>query len=55
MKSKGPKIDPWGTPYFTVPHFEENFPNNFISVYLFSICWIGSEPVSYCSFYAILM
>jgi len=23
MKSKGPKIDPWGTPCFTVPHFEE--------------------------------
>jgi hypothetical protein len=23
MKSKGHKIDPWGTPCFTVPPFEE--------------------------------
>jgi hypothetical protein len=28
-KSKDPKIDPWGTPCFTVPHFEENFSNDF--------------------------
>jgi hypothetical protein len=24
-KSKGPKIHPWGTPWFTIPHFEGNF------------------------------
>jgi hypothetical protein len=48
MKSKGPKIDPWGTPYFTVPHFGENFSNDFVYVSLFSTCQIGSEPVSYC-------
>jgi hypothetical protein len=30
MKSKGPKIDPWGTPCLTVPHFKENFSNDFI-------------------------
>jgi hypothetical protein len=35
MKSKGPKIDPWGTPCFTVPHLDENFLNDFISVFCF--------------------
>jgi hypothetical protein len=29
MKSKGPIIDPWGTQYFTVLHFEENFSTLF--------------------------
>jgi hypothetical protein len=40
MKSKGPRIDPCGIPCFTVPHFEENVSNYFISVFffLFSIC-----------------
>jgi hypothetical protein len=36
MKSKGPKFDPWGTPCFSVFHFEGNFSNDFISVFLFS-------------------
>jgi hypothetical protein len=54
-KSKGPKIDPWGPPCFTVPHFEENFSIYFISAFLFSICQIGSETVSYCSMNAIIM
>jgi hypothetical protein len=31
MKCEGPKIDPWGIPCLTVPHFEENFCNDFIS------------------------
>jgi hypothetical protein len=22
-KSKGPKIDPWGTPWFTIPHLKK--------------------------------
>jgi hypothetical protein len=35
MKNKGPKFDPSGAPCFTVPHFEENFSNDFISVFLF--------------------
>jgi hypothetical protein len=35
MKSKGPRIDPWGTPCFTIPHFEENISNDFISVFCF--------------------
>jgi hypothetical protein len=35
-KSKGPKIDSLGTKCFTVPHFEENFPDFFSS--LFSVC-----------------
>jgi hypothetical protein len=30
MKSKGPKIDPWGTQCFTVLHSEKNFLNDFI-------------------------
>jgi hypothetical protein len=30
IKSKDSKIDPWGTPCFTVPHFEENFCNDFL-------------------------
>jgi len=34
MKSKGPIINPWGALCFTVPHFEENFCNDFISVFL---------------------
>jgi hypothetical protein len=34
-ESKGPKIDTWGTPCFTVPHFEENFSNDFSSVFCF--------------------
>jgi hypothetical protein len=34
-KNKGPKIDPWGTTCFTIPHFEENFSNDFISVLCF--------------------
>jgi hypothetical protein len=25
MKSKGPRIDPWGTPCFIVPQFEKRF------------------------------
>jgi hypothetical protein len=25
MKSKGLKVDPWGTPCFIVPHFEKEF------------------------------
>jgi hypothetical protein len=25
MKSKDPKVNPWGTPHFTVPHFSEKF------------------------------
>jgi hypothetical protein len=53
-ESKFPKIDPWGTPCFTVPHFEENFSNNFIC-FLFCICQIGSEPVSYCYLNPIIM
>jgi hypothetical protein len=55
MNSKDPKIDLWGTPCFTVPHFEENFCNYFISVFLFSLCQIGSEAVRYCSLNAIIM
>jgi hypothetical protein len=35
MKCKGPKIDHWGTPCFTVLHFEENFSNEVISVFCF--------------------
>jgi hypothetical protein len=35
IKSKGPKIDPWGAPCFTVTHFEEYFSNDFISVFCF--------------------
>jgi hypothetical protein len=35
MKSKGPKIDPWGIPCFIVPHFEENSSNNLSSVLCF--------------------
>jgi hypothetical protein len=54
-KSKDVKIDPWRTPCFTVPHFEENLSNDFISVFLFSICQIGSEPVRYFSLNAIIM
>jgi hypothetical protein len=50
MKSKGLGIDPWGTPCFTVTHFEENFSNDFTSVFYFL-----SEPVSYCSLNAIIM
>jgi hypothetical protein len=34
MKGKGPKIDPWGTPCFTVPYFEENFSNHCVSVFV---------------------
>jgi hypothetical protein len=37
MKCKDPKIDHWGTPCFTVPQFEENFSNDFISVF-WSLC-----------------
>jgi hypothetical protein len=36
MKSKGPKIDPCGTPCFTVPHLEKNFSNDLISVFCLS-------------------
>jgi hypothetical protein len=25
IKSKGPRIDPWGTPCFTDPQFEKKF------------------------------
>jgi hypothetical protein len=35
MESNGPKIDSWGTPCFTVPHFQENFSNVYISVFCF--------------------
>jgi putative NADH-flavin reductase len=34
-KSKGPKIYCWKTPCFTVPHFEENFSKDFMSVFYF--------------------
>jgi hypothetical protein len=34
-KGNGHKIDPWRTQCFTVPHFEENFSNDFISVICF--------------------
>jgi hypothetical protein len=49
MKTRGPKIDPWGTPCLIFPHFEENFSNDFILVFLFSIYQIGCEPLNYCS------
>jgi hypothetical protein len=35
MKSKSSKIDHWRIPCFTIPHFEENFSNDFISVFCF--------------------
>jgi hypothetical protein len=35
LESKGPKINCWGTPCFTVPHFGENFLKDFISVFCF--------------------
>jgi hypothetical protein len=38
MKSKGPKIDPWGTPCVTVPHLEKTFGvalDGFISTFCF--------------------
>jgi len=35
MKSTGPKTDLWGTQCFTVPHFEDSFSNDFISVLCF--------------------
>jgi hypothetical protein len=35
MKSKGPKIDLWGIPCFHVPHFDENFSNDFICSFFF--------------------
>jgi hypothetical protein len=35
MKSIGPKVDPWGTPCFTILHSEENSCNDFISVFCF--------------------
>jgi hypothetical protein len=35
MKSKGPKIDPWGTPCYAISHFEEDFYDDFISVFCF--------------------
>jgi hypothetical protein len=54
-KRRGPEIDPWGTPCFIAPHFEENFTKDFNSVFLFPICQIGCEPVSYCSLSAIIM
>jgi hypothetical protein len=25
INSKGPRIDPWGTPFFSVPQLEKNF------------------------------
>jgi hypothetical protein len=53
MKSKVPKIDPLGTPCCTVPHFEENFSNDFYQFFVF--CLSGSEPVSYCSLNVIIM
>jgi hypothetical protein len=34
MKSKYPKIDPWESTCFTVLHFEGNFCNDFISVFV---------------------
>jgi hypothetical protein len=37
MKSKGPKIDPWGTPCFPLPHFEENFSNDSIQFFVFCL------------------
>jgi hypothetical protein len=36
MKSKGPKIDPWGNPCFAVPHFQENSCDDFI-LFFFSV------------------
>jgi hypothetical protein len=35
MKSKGPKIDSWGTPCFTVPHFVENFSKILFQSFVF--------------------
>jgi hypothetical protein len=49
MEGKDPKIDPLGTPCFTVPHFKENFSNELF----FFFCQMGSGPVSYCSLNAI--
>jgi hypothetical protein len=39
MERKGPKIDPWGTSCFTVPHFEVNLFNDsiFFCFVLFSL------------------
>jgi hypothetical protein len=34
-KSKGPRIDSCGTPYFTFPHFEEIFSKDFNSAFCF--------------------
>jgi hypothetical protein len=50
IESKGPKIDPWGTTCFTVPYFEENFSNDFSSVFLFIffLFQTGYKPVSLC-------
>jgi hypothetical protein len=55
MKSKGPKIDPWGNPCFTLPHFEVTFSNYLTSGFLFPVCQTGSEAVSCCSLNAIIM
>jgi hypothetical protein len=30
MESKGPKVGPWGTPCFILPHFVEYFCNDLI-------------------------
>jgi hypothetical protein len=35
-KSKGPKFDPWVTPCFTVPHFEEYFSSDFVFYFYLS-------------------
>jgi len=35
IKSKGPKLDSWGTPRFTVPHFAENFSKILFQFFMF--------------------
>jgi hypothetical protein len=52
MKSEDPKIEPYGTPGFTVPHFREGFSNDFILVFCFLS---GSEPRSCCALIVILI
>jgi hypothetical protein len=42
MKSKGLRIDPWGTPCFTIPHFEETFSFFFFVFYLSDRIWTSS-------------
>jgi hypothetical protein len=53
MKSKGPKIDPWELHVLLFPILRES--SQMIFSFLFSICQIGFEPVSYCSLNAVIM